>query len=284
MGRINRLEKFRGEYEKHLLQTGSQSNWRRAAQSLHAFFSCFPERNNPEAFYTTDCEDFKNHRLEAGKKPRTVKTELGYVRTFFRWLQEEKGLLVLDPTKGIKTSSNAPEEPAELTHSELKAIQTVAPLLFNLVFLYNLTAKELKLIRRTDVFPTCVQTPSRQVSLDSETAQTLLALVDYTPHVVTFPLRGLLAQWASLAAEAGMIPVPSLTSLRRAGVALQLRDLSRLRELASLVHDKALLKKLLAQVLLEPPVKGRLSELVESLPRLLDDHQKTVGSENTPTT
>lgn len=79
-----------GRYEAKVV-ANQKNKWsmRRADRCLKMFFGKFPKKSAPEQFSLADAEDYRVWRAEEGATYLTVRTELGYVRAFFKFLVEE---------------------------------------------------------------------------------------------------------------------------------------------------------------------------------------------------
>jgi site-specific recombinase XerD len=92
------LGSYIAEYDRQFLARRVHRHTpRRHARAIWEFFSRLPGRHDPTKIYATDVEDFREIRLAQGYSWNTVRTELGYVGTFFNWLIREKGLEMTNP-------------------------------------------------------------------------------------------------------------------------------------------------------------------------------------------
>ena len=84
------LEYYIGQYEARVLQESpSRFIGPITSRALWKFFSRFPKRKRPQDFWVTDAEDYKRIRLEQGAAWNSVRSELGYIRGFFRFVITE---------------------------------------------------------------------------------------------------------------------------------------------------------------------------------------------------
>jgi hypothetical protein len=74
-----------------------KSSLRNSCEAVEAFFYDHPRVSRPEQVLITDVEDWRLARLANGNAPNTVRTALGALKTFYRWLMYAKDLRLEDP-------------------------------------------------------------------------------------------------------------------------------------------------------------------------------------------
>lgn len=284
-------------------------SWERTCSELERFFALFPDRRDPEDFYSSDVADFIALRQAAGLSRKTILNQLSFVSRFFRWLRESKELCFSDPTAGLRSavascSSNlsntdAPEQQLDLRKLAYLIQSNAAPgeavsdyptnsksadpttdneklyrsLCLRLPLLFALTKRDIENIKFEDLKPNGLQLRTRFVPLDPETLRIVNEVVRVLPpdwgKPRVYPLRHILNEWVPMFAEAGIYPIPRVHDIRQLGVELLVRDLSRIQELVSILGNSRVLKMKILEML-EPASAPKTQRFLKQLQPLLD--------------
>jgi len=78
----------------------------------------------PDQTLTPDIESFRDNLLSQKYTPKSVSRKLNAVKTFFRWLSENKHI-TSDPSKGVAHPKIAPSTPKFLSPLEYRALRDV---------------------------------------------------------------------------------------------------------------------------------------------------------------
>ena len=91
-----------GQYEKWVLVMHGGKHLRRYDRVLERFLSLFPHKKGVEQFTSLDVADYRAIRLQKGIAIATVTRELGVIYSFWKWLIEDKDLLLNNPARAFK--------------------------------------------------------------------------------------------------------------------------------------------------------------------------------------